>query len=34
VGVLFWVRLLESLKASSSFGPLVLTLGEIFRKAY
>jgi hypothetical protein len=32
-GIVFWVRLFECLKISSSFGPLVLTLGEIFRKA-
>jgi len=32
VGILFWVRLFEALKVSSSLGPLVLTMGEIFRR--
>ena len=30
VGIVFWIRLFQSLKVSSSMGPLVLTMGEIF----
>ena len=32
VGVMFWIRLFESLKVSNSLGPLVLTLGEILHR--
>jgi hypothetical protein len=32
VGILFWIRLFESFKISSSLGPLILTMGEIFHR--
>ncbi len=32
MGILFWVRIFEAFKVSSSLGPLILTLGEIFRR--